>query len=534
MASLVGQQLKDTYDSLLKTSDNDALGGTYKEITDGSGNGSNLYLGTGGRVGIGASPTNTLTIKGGVHQLDIETDSSGVSFESIDRTALGDSSDISYYARNGNHKFFNGTYTERMRIDSSGNVGIGVSPTAKLDIVDSSNPANTSGSVIIEGRRDGVANVLTLRAKDASAPTSALPNGQGSVLRWQGFDGTDFENMGYILVSADGQDVANGDAPSFMAFGTSANGSSNPTERMRIDSSGNVGIGTDSPDAPLTVHDDDSANSTTLKLANSFATDTAGDSSALMFQLKRSYASGVNDAGFIKSVKEKAWDATDDRDSALTFGTRAGASEPTERLRIDSSGRLLSGTETALSGFSGTAQRACFSATGDTMTVQVGTGTTAYTGIHVLRQNSNGKVLSFERNSTDVGSISVTTTATAYNTSSDYRLKENIVELDGALDKVLQLKPSTFNFKSDTDSTVSGFIAHEVQEVVPEAVTGEKDGMVEYEVTPAVLDDEGNVIEEAVMGTKPVYQGIDQSKLVPILVGAIQELKAEIEQLKNQ
>jgi hypothetical protein len=63
MASLVGQQLKDTYDSLLKTSDNDALGGTYKQITDGSGNGSNLYLGTGGNVGIGSAPTSLLQLE---------------------------------------------------------------------------------------------------------------------------------------------------------------------------------------------------------------------------------------------------------------------------------------------------------------------------------------------------------------------------------------------------------------------------------------------------------------------------------------
>ena len=106
--------------------------------------------------------------------------------------------------------------------------------------------------------------------------------------------------------------------------------------------------------------------------------------------------------------------------------------------------------------------------------------------------------------------------------------------MEGALDRVAQLKPSRFNFIADADTTVDGFLAHEVADIVPEAITGEKDATEEYEVTPAVFDDEGNVIEEAVMGTRPVYQGIDQSKLVPLLVGAIQELRAEIEQLKNQ
>ena len=119
----------------------------------------------------------------------------------------------------------------------------------------------------------------------------------------------------------------------------------------------------------------------------------------------------------------------------------------------------------------------------------------------------------FNYGGTQVGAISVTSTSTAYLTSSDYRLKENVVPMTGALDRVSLLKPSRFNFIGD-DKVVDGFLAHEAAEVVPEAVTGEKDG----------LDHEGN----------PEYQGIDQSKLVPLLVGAIQELKAEVEALKQQ
>ena len=147
---------------------------------------------------------------------------------------------------------------------------------------------------------------------------------------------------------------------------------------------------------------------------------------------------------------------------------------------------------------------------------------------------SDGDAVVFRRNATTVGSISVTSSATAYNTSSDYRLKENVVELTGALDRISQLKPSRFNFIADAETTVDGFLAHEVQDIVPEAITGEKDATEEYEITPEVLDDEGNVIEEAVMGTRDVYQGIDQSKLVPLLVASIQELKAEIEELKKK
>jgi hypothetical protein len=148
------------------------------------------------------------------------------------------------------------------------------------------------------------------------------------------------------------------------------------------------------------------------------------------------------------------------------------------------------------------------------------TGASGGTGAYSFGQNGQGyshwvfyhKPIS--TNQSSVGSISSTSTATAYNTSSDYRLKENVVEMTGALDRVSQLKPSRFNFIADADKTVDGFLAHEVQDIVPEAITGEKDA----------VDEEGNAI----------YQGIDQAKLVPLLVGAIQELKAEIEQLKTQ
>lgn len=111
-----------------------------------------------------------------------------------------------------------------------------------------------------------------------------------------------------------------------------------------------------------------------------------------------------------------------------------------------------------------------------------------------------------------VGGISVTTTATTYATSSDYRLKENIRPITDALRRVAALKPVRFNFKSEPQERTDGFIAHEAQAVVPGAVTGQKDDM----------DADGN----------PIYQGIDQSKLVPLLVAAVQELTARVAALE--
>jgi hypothetical protein len=143
-----------------------------------------------------------------------------------------------------------------------------------------------------------------------------------------------------------------------------------------------------------------------------------------------------------------------------------------------------------------------------------------------------------------VGYIKTDGSATAYVTSSDYRLKENVVPMTGSIDRVKALNPSRFNFIADADTTVDGFLAHEVQEIVPEAISGTKDAMMdeEYEVTAAVeevRDEDDNVTTEAaeaVMGTRsvPDMQGIDQSKLVPLLVAALQEAIARIEILEGE
>jgi len=118
----------------------------------------------------------------------------------------------------------------------------------------------------------------------------------------------------------------------------------------------------------------------------------------------------------------------------------------------------------------------------------------------------------FTYQGTTVGSITRSgTTGVSYNTSSDYRLKENVVPVTNATDRVKQLNPCRFNFIGEA-RTVDGFLAHEAQAVVPESVTGDKDA----------VDSEGN----------PVYQGIDQSKLVPLLTAALQEALERIETLE--
>ena len=174
------------------------------------------------------------------------------------------------------------------------------------------------------------------------------------------------------------------------------------------------------------------------------------------------------------------------RDNAdILFGTNN-----TERARIDSSGNLLLGTA-SVNGLG---------------------GTTLAPGYALWNSSNNNTTrLFFQYNSTTIGTVTTTATATAYNTSSDYRLKESIAPMTGALAKVAALKPVTYKWKAD-GSDGEGFIAHELAEVVPQCVTGEKDA----------VDEEG----------KPVYQGIDTSFLVATLTAAIQELKAEFDAYK--
>ena len=192
-------------------------------------------------------------------------------------------------------------------------------------------------------------------------------------------------------------------------------------------------------------------------------------------------------------------------------------------------GNLLVGTSSFGSNVGVQARGSAGGATDEPLATSVGsTGSIVQIGFF----NPNGRV----------GYVATNGTSTSYSTSSDYRLKEDAVPMTGATERVKALRPINFAWKADGSRT-DGFLAHEAQEVVPEAVHGTKDAMREedYEVTPAVeevRDEEGTVTTEAVaavMGTRsvPDYQGIDQSKLVPLLTATIQELIARIEALEG-
>ena len=257
-------------------------------------------------------------------------------------------------------------------------------------------------------------------------------------------------------------------------------------EAMRIDSSGNVGIGTSSPEAILTVSKSSAGGEGGYLYLDNPSASTVNSKAGIKFSTSSGGSFASTPTGEITNVITDASTAA----SALTFGTFNGSSSG-ERMRIDSSGNLLVGT-TSTTPNPGIA----FQPVGN---ITVG-NSAASTGFEFH---------TFRRSATQIGSITQNgTTAVAYNTSSDYRLKENIVPMTGALATVSALKPVTYKWKAD-GSNGQGFIAHELQAVVPDCVSGAKDA----------VDADGN----------PKYQGIDTSFLVATLTAAIQELKAIVD-----
>jgi hypothetical protein len=448
------------------------------------------------RLGIGTtSPARLLSIGDGTGSPNIQllastAGNSRIEFGDADDSDAGE---IQYVHGSSNYMQFTTNGDERLRIDSSGNVGIGESnPQSELHI-SSSFP--------------------TIRLQDNAYPATN---------HYSTIDGNG--GSGYLTLSADEGNLAANSAMLFKVDGS---------ERMRIDSSGRVGIGTD----PAVLLDLDGGTTTDIRIRGNQT--VSGRLGGIAF-----YNTSASDViAAINVDRDGANDA-----GAITFDTQPASGGNTERMRITSGGDVLIGTGSSVA--SATQGGASFVVdSNDRRTLLLSTQTTSANSL-IIFYNPNGVV----------GTITTSGSSTAYNTSSDYRLKENVVPMEGALDRVNALKPSRFNFIADADKTVDGFLAHEVAEVVPEAISGEKDAMEtqEYEVSPAVyedvvhpaveevLDDDGNVVtpaqeeytekvlvSEAVMGTRevPVYQGIDQSKLVPLLTAALQEAHTLIKEL---
>ncbi len=475
------------------------------------GSGTPLYVDqTNNRVGVNnAAPATALdvtgtvtasgnvTSKGGQLRINDGTTSlAGGMFTHKEITGAGTSNDTVIFAETGNKIRFatNGSVSDKVVIDTAGNVGIGGTTASTTGFVRSLN---------LEG------SDVALQLRQTTTNTS-----------WE--IGNDNTGLFRIL--------------------------SNGSNRLVITGSGSVNIGGTGGQAKFEINNavssTGSLTDTTINLAT---TGVTGRKANIGFGL----AGGVGNT----NAATIGFDVTNGAGALqgdLFFSTRGSTADsvPTERMRITSAGGVAIGTSSAVTSAMLTIQPA------DTNRIINTRNFNTTTQFHHVFQNSAG---------TTVGSIQCNNAATAYNTSSDYRLKTAVTYDWDATSRLKQLKPARFAWIADGDDAipVDGFLAHEVQDVVPEAISGTKDGMIdeEYEVTPATgdiytpaTDDADEVIHSAdverpeelaegqqwrettaaVMGTRsvPDFQGIDQSKLVPLLVKTIQELEARITALE--
>jgi len=475
---------------------------------------------------------------------------------------------------------------ERARIDTSGRLLVGTSSSVSIGGGTAINQifSNSNGEFVSLhlgfNASAGASPVLALsRSRNTSYGSYTVVQSGDSLgrIRFTGDDGSDYNSIAALIEAQVDGTPGNNDMPGRLVFSTTADGASSPTERMRIDSSGRVGIGAttvtgyssnivhlhgstgaelhittggtgtaQADGLTLYVRDTDGTAGLQMRENNAltFGTndqerariDSSGrllvGTSSLAAHVRaafrgNSFGSGVNSTVYmmrdaanpttgqtlgviaftdsnegigaeIVVQADAAWGSNDYPGRIVLSTTADGASSPTERMRIDNLGRV--GVNCTPASFARLHIQSDSDSYYPLVVDDVKTGTASATAVY------------FRRNAALVGTITTTNAATAYNTTSDYRLKENVVPLTGAIDRVNQLQVHRFNFIADPDKTVDGFIAHEAQAVVPECATGTKDE----------VDDDGN----------PVYQGIDQSKLVPLLTAALQEALAEIESLK--
>ena len=423
---------------------------------------------------------------------------------------FGDSADTNVgvikYGHNNNSMTFTTNATEKVRIESGGNVGVGTNnPNNKLHVYggiikSQSDPADTDTDVVLFTAQSGSSGggVFSIRAADASDDNTAwdIKTNASEDLKFT-IGGSDevlrISSVGRVYMGHTASVAAGGVNPAVQVQGVN-----NATSSVSLTRNNNDAVG---PYLILSKSRGTQVGSTTIVQNNDacgilrFAAADGTDLNSSVAQIKAEIdgAVGVNSTP-----------------GALIFGTtNDDASSVAERMRIDSSGNIgINNTSPAY--------KLDVAASGTVVSrFKQNTNDTAETAAAILirhagaRSGQNGYGMLFQNSSgTKAGQIDIGNSTVGYESGSDYRLKENEVSISDAITRLKILKPYKFNFKIDPSITFEGFFAHEAQEVVPYAVSGEKDG------------------ED--------MQGMDYGKLTPLLTAALQEAIAEIETLKTK
>ena len=530
------------------TSDGKFLIGT--STPQGNANADDLVVSTSGHSGI--------TIRSG-------TSSNGNIFFA-DGTSGGDEyRGVIDYNHSNNHMSFSTNASERARVTSDGNLGIGtITPSGLLHThtasgtnrnyieasagnsflrIKSGSTSNNSGVEFFSGSSN-IANVTGLGAGGLQFEVA------GSTRVTMSSDGMTLQNMGaggglainalgatseYGLMTANanrpsendlllgvgaswngdsvaqidfraGADTTNKDDGKIM-FYTQTSSGGGLVERMRIDQNGKVIVATGQ------LH--------STRVLAKFGIDCQGldiydgvgtvENYGLAFYNDPD-TNKANGIGFFNDDGQSCggYIVHQDRGGSnvgdIIMATSSSANTPVERLRIRNGGDVSTTGDT---GFTRTTA-GITARSGDSFSVCRSAGTP----LEICRTSNTGAFVNFFSGSTAVASISYNGSTMTYGGTSDYRLKENVIEMTGGIDAVKKLKPIKFNFITTPEKTVEGFIAHEVQEVIPQAVTGEKD---------CEVDEEGKG-----------YQQLDPAQLVPTLTKALQEAVTKIEVLETR
>ena len=410
-------------------------------------------------------------------------------------------------------------------VNIAGTAGTGFPAGTTLSGSTNNTVVTVTGANAIQGEAN-----LTFDGTDLDVGASCKISSNGAIANFSNHNGSATETT---LATSDGNEKVRCFNDGKITIETGG------SERMRVTSGGNLLVGSSLA----------ATGYARVSLVGGHTDGTGANSGIQM-----TYNSGAYGGGAITTPEAagggfKFWN----------FTGNVGSESYSEKMRISANGQVSIGD------FSGDARLLTVNAGGTHTYAFRATGYTTETVGAFYNNSANGthKIIQFfDGQAQECGSISVNTNAntTAYTTSSDYRLKENIVDLDNATTRLKELKPKRFNFiKDETNTLVDGFLAHEVSDIIPEAITGTKDATVDK--VKVVLNNVGEILDEKIEEadweqgkledkdgnikypndttweaekTVPVYQGIDQAKLVPLLTKALQEAITKIETLETK